>query len=208
MVLERSGRIPYHNPLFHISGPYRQGQNQPPLLIRRPSNHSLVDLLPEPIRDHYNAVPPQHIWVDNQVNHGADIAGAGANAPGGVVHAGVRPFMPPNPVAIEHREQQLRQEFEAYTANLVARIHRDQQNRNRPFNMVSNHAVQGNNMRAARRQRREQNDQAVLEHPPAAQPDEDHPPNLGQAVVAGEPANNQIVDAPPAEQPEDDDMDI
>ena len=117
--------------------------------------------------------------------------------------------MPPNPVALEHQRQQLRQEFFAYRDDLAARIYRDPENQNQPFNMESNHAAQNNNIRAARRQRRDRNDQQAVVHPPAAQPDEGNPPiDQGGVIVAGEPVNNQVDNAPPVEQPEVEDMDI
>ena len=121
MVSERNDRLPYHNPLLHIEGPHRQGQNVPPLIIRRPSNHSLLGLLPESIQNYRPPVPPERILVNNQANLGPDVAGAGANAPGPLIRAAVRPFMPPNPVAIANREHALRLEFENFRADVVTR---------------------------------------------------------------------------------------
>ena len=210
MVSERNDRLPYHNPLLHIEGPHRQGQNVPPLIIRRPSNHSLLDLLPEPVRNYRPPVPPQRIPVPiNQVNLGPDEGGAGAPAPGPVIPPAVRPFLPPNPYAIAHQEQVNRQQFDNWRADLVTRIHRDEDRRNLPFNMETNHAIQNNNLRLARRQRRDERIRAAEEelanYPPAGQPDEDDPPVnfggvemdfAGNALVAlqvhGQPIPNEV----------------
>ena len=204
MVMERNDRIPYHNPLFHVEGPYSQGPNVPPLIVRRPSNHSLLDLLPEAVRTYRPPVPPQRILVQNQANYGPDAAGAGAPAPGPVIPPAVRPFLPPNPVAIAHREQANRLEFDNWRADLVTRIHRDADRRDRPFNMETNHAIQNNNMRAALRQRHDDRIRAAEEelarHPPAAQPDEDDPPvNFGGVEM--DFAGNALVAHQHHEQP-------
>ena len=221
MVTERNDRIPYHNPLFHINGPYVQGPTVPPLLIRRPSNQSLLELLPEAAQAYQHPVRPERIVVNNQVNLGPDVAGGGANAPGPVLQAAVRPFMPPNPVAIAHREEALRLEFGNYRQDPISRINRDPEQEGQPLNMETNHAIQNNHMRVARRQRHDEQiraaEEELAQYPPAAQPDEDDPPvNFGgvemdldgDALVANQHHGQPIPAAVYGIDPDDSDQEM
>ena len=108
----RSDRIPWHDPLFHERGPYRQGPNVPPLLIRRPSNDSLRELLPEWVRNYNPATDRHRIFVPRTQTHEADTAAMGEDPQQPIVQAAVRPFLPPNPLGIGNQQRLLREHFE------------------------------------------------------------------------------------------------
>ena len=159
----RLDRIPYHEPMFHLNGPYEHGVHVPPLEIRRPPDEDL---------------PFTGLQVRRDIDHEADVAGIGVVPDNPRVIARREPTVEPrveppigevNPLDIQNRDRILRDQFEDWIREIENRITRDPENRNFTFDFEVDRVWNENHIRRARQGRYEARIQAEQNQVPQQQ---------------------------------------